>query len=150
MTYVLIIGGIFLIDYLIKNRIERSVEKGEKLYFCGEKLIITNFHNKGAILGFLKNHQEIVKIISGIVTVIVAIYLLVHLRKKNGSLTKVGSAMVLGGGLSNTYDRFVRKYVVDYVSFGVKWQKFRRIVFNCSDFCIFIGSFLYCIGKKKS
>ncbi len=150
MTYVLIIGGIFFIDYMIKNFIERSVKKGEKLYFCGEKLIITNFHNKGAMLGFLKEHENIVKIISGIVTGVVAIYLMVHLRKKNDSLTKVGSAMVLGGGLSNTYDRFIRKYVVDYVSFGVKWQKLRRIVFNCSDFCIFIGCFLYYIGKKKS
>jgi signal peptidase II len=36
--------------------------------------------------------------------------------------------------------------VVDYVSFPVKWQAFRKIVFNCSDFCIIIGALLSALG----
>ncbi|MDE7258820.1 MAG: signal peptidase II, partial [Lachnospiraceae bacterium] len=48
-----------------------------------------------------------------------------------------------------TYDRLVRKYVVDYVSFPVKNQKIRNIVFNISDFCIMIGALLMVLGSVE-
>ena len=41
-------------------------------------------------------------------------------------------------------------YVVDYVkfNFGPKWL--RGIIFNISDFCIFIGAFLSVVGSEVS
>ncbi|MDE7232762.1 MAG: signal peptidase II, partial [Lachnospiraceae bacterium] len=61
---------------------------------------------------------------------------------RGNSTLKAGLALLLGGAYSNTYDRLTRRYVVDYVSFPVKNQRFRRIVFNLSDFCILIGALL--------
>lgn len=61
-------------------------------------------------------------------------------------LLRVGLALLLGGAFSNTYDRLKRKYVVDYLSFGVRWKGLRRIVFNVSDFCILIGAMLSALG----
>ena len=57
-------------------------------------------------------------------------------------------AMLAGGGLSNLYDRYTKHHVVDYVRFqtGPKW--FRRIIFNVSDFFIFIGAVLAVIGSE--
>ena len=53
-----------------------------------------------------------------------------------------------GGGLSNLYDRYTKHHVVDYVRFqtGPKW--FQRIIFNVSDFFIFIGAVLAVIGSE--
>ena len=59
---------------------------------------------------------------------------------------KTGLSIVLGGAYSNTYDRLFRTYVVDYISFGVKNQKLRRVVYNIADFCIMIGTILVVIG----
>ena len=57
--------------------------------------------------------------------------------------------MLAGGGLSNLYDRYTKHHVVDYVRFqtGPKW--FRRIIFNVSDFFIFIGAVLAVIGSER-
>ena len=52
---------------------------------------------------------------------------------------KLGLALTIGGGMSNWYDRHKRGYVTDYVSFRFGPEKFRRLVFNVSDFCIFFG-----------
>ena len=60
-----------------------------------------------------------------------------------------GFALLLGGAYSNTYDRLIRKYVVDYVSFPVKNKKIRNIVFNISDFCIMIGALLIVLGSAE-
>ena len=64
-------------------------------------------------------------------------------------LLRVGLSLLLGGGFSNTYDRLKRKYVVDYVSFNVKWKGLRKIVFNVSDFCIMIGALLIALGAGR-
>ena len=66
---------------------------------------------------------------------------------RGNSTLKAGLAFLLGGAYSNTYDRLPRKYVVDYVSFPVKNRRFRKIVFNISDFCIMIGALLLALGE---
>lgn len=57
--------------------------------------------------------------------------------------------MLLGGAFSNTYDRCRRKYVVDYFSFGVKWKRLSRIVFNISDFGIILGALTAALAAGK-
>ena len=64
-------------------------------------------------------------------------------------MLRVGLSLLLGGAFSNTYDRLKRKYVVDYVSFGVKWKKLRQVVFNISDFCIITGALLAILGAWR-
>ncbi len=36
--------------------------------------------------------------------------------------------------------------MVDYLSFGVKWQGLRRVVFNLADFGIILGALLAVLG----
>lgn len=57
-------------------------------------------------------------------------------------MLKTGLSILLGGAYSNTYDRLVRGYVVDYFGFQVKNERLRNIVFNISDFCIMIGALI--------
>ena len=65
-------------------------------------------------------------------------------RTRKQSLEKLGGALILGGAASNISDHWRRGYVVDYLKFALK--PLRNVVFNISDFCIFIGSFLILIG----
>lgn len=54
------------------------------------------------------------------------------------TVTKLGLALVIGGSLSNLYDRFVRRYVVDYFSF--QFGVLKKVVFNLGDLFVFFGS----------
>ena len=65
---------------------------------------------------------------------------------KGQGILKAGLSLLLGGAYSNTYDRLRRKYVVDYISFGVK-GKLKNIIFNISDFGIILGAGLMVIGE---
>ena len=73
------------------------------------------------------------------------------LRKCQCKAKKLGLALTIGGGMSNWYDRHKRGYVTDYVSFRFGPEKFRRLVFNVSDFCIFFGlALLTAISCRES
>ena len=53
---------------------------------------------------------------------------------------KLPMALILGGALSNTADRVIRGYVVDYIPMGKKYYG------NLSDFAIFAGAGLGVVG----
>ena len=54
-------------------------------------------------------------------------------------LLKAGLSLLLGGAFSNTYDRVMREYVVDYVSLKTGIAAIDRVVSNLADlFCILI------------
>ena len=98
------------------------------------------------MLNFLQKRQSAVAALSLVLTIAATVLFGLSFGTRGNNLLRVGLAFLLGGAFSNTYDRLKRKYVVDYLSFGVKWKKLRRIVFNVSDFCIIIGALLAVIG----
>ena len=53
-------------------------------------------------------------------------------------MQKIGIAIILGGAISNLYDRLVRRYVVDY--FSIQCGKLKEVVFNLGDIFVFLGS----------
>ena len=67
------------------------------------------------------------------------------LVRKGCGIQKVGLSMVLGGALSNLYDRFKRGYVVDYFSFSLPGIK--KVVFNLGDLFVFLGTALFLLGE---
>ena len=56
---------------------------------------------------------------------------------------KLGMAMVIGGSLSNLYDRYVRGYVVDY--FSLRFGPLKEVVFNLGDIFILLGAALQAV-----
>ena len=75
-------------------------------------------------------------VISGLAGFLAAI-----LPQKGKTVQKFGIAVILGGAVSNLYDRMVRHYVVDY--FSIQWKKLKKVVFNLGDIFIFAGSALF-------
>ena len=144
-----IIAGIFLGDLWIKNHIEKNIVDGEIRKKLGGRLLIRKYHNRGAMLNAGEKKSVLVAALSVVLSLGVAVILVLSLGRRGNNLLRIGLSLMLGGAFSNTYDRLKRKYVVDYVSFGVKWKGFRSIVFNISDFCIMIGALLTALGAGR-
>lgn len=134
--------GIFFGDLWIKDRIEKTGGENFPVCFAGGRLILKKYHNTGAMLDFGASRRTVVAVLSVILTILVTIAFVLSLGRRGNHTLRAGLTLLLGGSFSNTYDRLKRKYVVDYLSFNVKWKWLRKIVFNFSDFCIIIGSFL--------
>ena len=139
--------SIFIIDLLIKNYIERTGKEGETKDLLGGRLILRKYHNKGAFLNVGQRKRGVMTVLSLVLTLGATTLFLATFTCRGSGMLKVGLAFLLGGAYSNTYDRLMRRYVVDYVSFPVKSKKIRNIVFNISDFCIMIGALLMVIGS---
>ena len=67
--------------------------------------------------------------------VIFIVILIVALKKDAGKniFTVIALGLIIGGALSNMFDRIVYGFVVDYIDLRV-WP-----VFNLSDMCISVG-----------
>ena len=151
MIFVCIVAGIFFLDYGIKRYIDRKRPLGEEQKILKGHIILKKYYNEGAALNFLQKRPGLLK---GIQTTLVAVIggafaFLLGKRGNNG--TKTALSFLLGGGLNNLYDRYKKHHVIDYFSFETKCKKLRSIVFNISDFFIFLGALLLLIfqGKRK-
>ena len=58
--------------------------------------------------------------------------------KRRHIAEKTALAVLLGGALSNLYDRYARRYVVDYLN--VRAGALEKVVFNLGDLFVFLGA----------
>ena len=147
MLSLTIAGGIFLLDYRIKEYIDSTRLQGSREEALGGRLILRNCHNKDMVLGRVKIGQKNCQELSAADLGCAAgeyWHLLLHGGSK---LSKAGLAMIVGGGMSNYVDRRNKGYVTDYVSLNVKNKEIRKIAFNLSDVCIATGAALWAVGN---
>lgn len=142
MIYICIATAIFFADFIIKNHMEANLIEGEEKKKLNGFLRLRKHHNRGAFLNAGQKNRPVVAVLSVLLTLMVAVLFVISLGTRGNALFKTGLSMLLGGAFSNTYDRLKRKYVVDYVSFGVKCKRLSDIVFNISDFGIIIGALI--------
>lgn len=138
MFYIALILLIFFTDLKVKEYMEENKEMHKSEEILNGKIILERYHNKGAMLNFLEHNVHLVKVISLSLFGILLLFFAFLLPKKDSRILKLALSLILGGALSNIYDRVKKGYVVDYFSF----KFLRKVVFNISDICIFIGSFL--------
>lgn len=148
--YALLAAAIFVTDLCIKNHVERTRTEGETASVCGGRLLMRRYHNRGAFLDMGQHRRRAVAVLSLVLTLAATVLFLATFTFRGSRLLRTGLALLLGGAYSNTYDRLVRRYVVDYVSFPVKNKKIRNVVFNISDFCIMVGALLIVLGSTDS
>lgn len=149
MKYVAVILGIFGLELGLKEYVERNKTEGVTEKKMHGALLIRKHHNRGAFLNAGQSRQKLVMLVSVLLTLVTTVVFVLTLGQAGSGLLKWGLTFFLGGAYSNTYDRMVRKYVVDYVSFNVPFQWLRRIIFNIGDFCIMIGALLMVIGYYR-
>lgn len=133
-------------DLWLKGWVEKRISGDESRPLLSGKLILRKHHNRGAMLNAGQKRRPLIAALSLILTIAVTGLFFLSLGHRGNNLLRVGLSLLLGGAFSNTYDRLRRRYVVDYLSFGVKWPRLRKIIFNLSDFCIIIGALLAALG----
>lgn len=146
MIFISIVIAIVALEAVIKQVREQNGVEGERKPFLKGKLYLSKYHNYGAFLNLGQKRPEFVKGLSAGLCLICTILFVFTMGRKGKVLLRTGLSFLLGGAYSNTYDRLVRGYVVDYFGFQVKNERLRNIVFNISDFCIMIGA-LICVFR---
>lgn len=148
MIYVGIIAGIFVLDFFIKRYVDKRYNRKKKHPKLGGLIYIEKYYNHGAALNLLEEWPGLLKIVQTALIVVICIWLYFSMRRTDGNLDKIGTAFLIGGGLSNLLDRYTKGHVVDYVGFGFGPKWFRRIIFNVSDFFVFLGGVLVVMGHR--
>lgn len=129
-----------LIDMLMKYAVESSLDAKEERYAFKKKLILRRVYNKGFCMNRLDNKPEVVKYTSAYATVLVTIYqMFTLLKKKECLLKKIGLSLLSAGAWSNTFDRWFRGHVVDYLGIPSEKKEVERITFNLADVFIAVG-----------
>ncbi|MGN0349572.1 MAG: signal peptidase II [Roseburia sp.] len=143
----LLTAGVFFLDCVIKEWMEKNRIGKIRQPVLGGRIILEKYHNKGAALNFLAKKPKLMRGIHTMALCAVGVFYGLLLRTDGRRAEKIGTSLLLGGGLSNLYDRYKKGYVVDYFKLGLgpKWLK--KIVFNLSDFFIFIGTLLTVAGR---
>lgn len=149
MIFLFIAADIFLLDFGIKHYVDTHRKLNEETKILKDKIIIRKYYNNGAALNLLAKRP---KVMCGIQTILMAAVsgCFVHfLRLKGHNGIKMALSFLVGGGLSNLFDRYTRHHVVDYFSFGSRWKKLRNVIFNISDLFIFLGAALLILFHRK-
>jgi signal peptidase II len=129
-----------MLDITMKSVIEGYLKQGEERTAFGGRVVLRKVYNKGFCLGILKGKPEIVKYTSAYAAVVLTIYQLFTLLRRGRFGKKVGLSLLTAGAWSNTFDRWFRGYVIDYVGFEAKKEKLTRLTYNLADFFIAAGA----------
>ena len=145
MIFVGLIALLAAVDLFIKSAIEEQEESQfpKELMGSNGKVLLYKNHNAGFSFGYLKNRPEIVQMIPLAVASFVGGMLGGLLKSKGRIAEKLAFSLVLGGAISNLYDRLVRRYVVDY--FSLQFGRLKKVVFNLGDIFIFLGAAIFLI-----
>lgn len=134
-------AGLFAADQIIKTCAEQKLDLNEERK-AGSKIRIRRVHNYGMAFGFLSDQTEPVRWFSLLAAGAVTGIQILELFLGRGFLGKAAAGMLSAGAWSNTFDRFARGYVVDYIGFSVKNEKAGKLTYNLGDFLIAAGVLL--------
>ena len=130
------------VDLYVKSFVEKEVPIGEEQEECGGRVLIRHVHNRGFALNQAEDYPKLIKCVSAGALGSIFAYVVYIWKHRKCVCEKLAASLVLAGGISNTYERFKKGYVVDYFGFKTKWEKFNRITFNLGDMFLFAGGII--------
>ena len=157
MVLAAIIALLAAADLIVKEWIERQKPESfpRPVAKTGERLWLYRNHNGGFPFGFMEKHGELLRGVPLAVISCLSGFLLCLMQNRGHKGQKAGLVLVLAGGISNLYDRCVRRYVVDYAN--LRFGFLKKVVFNLGDLFVLAGTVLLMIlqlpetgrGKKE-
>lgn len=139
--------GLFQTDWAVKQEIENHPELDQEHALCGGAVKLHRLHNHGTAGSRFLGHMPSIIRFSGLLTIGCIGAFFRTLCRTGHVLQKLGFTLLTGGACSNLYDRCKKGYVVDYISFRTPFRRLNDLVFNLSDFFIFAGAILICLGQ---
>lgn len=149
MLCILIAAAVCAGDLAVKRYIDTHKEENCHEPIAGGHIIITRFHNSGAMLGWMKDKPKLLLGVTVLGIGVLASGLMGSLFNKKSRMIQFGLALLLGGAASNAYDRIMKKKVTDYFRISIGSKRLERIIFNLGDMAIFLGGLLTAIGEIK-
>ena len=143
MTLVIILSTIVAsigIDQITKAIVRANMTVGETIPVIKDIFHFTYIRNEGAAFGMLSEHRWIFMTLSVVALIALSVYLIRFCEE--GLLTKIGIALIIGGGIGNMIDRICLKYVVDMID--CRFIDF--YVFNIADSCVCVGAGIVFLG----
>lgn len=134
-------GILFTADQILKTYTEENLEKGEEKQLAGP-IVLRHVNNSGLCLNFLSGRPKAVQILSLTAAGIVSVLHLQSLFRTKGFWKKSALSLMTAGAWSNTFDRFARGHVTNYIGIQCKSQKMSSITYNLADFFIAAGAAL--------
>jgi len=136
---VIIIANI-LFDQWTKQLAEEQLAGKSTLSYLGDTLRLYYVENKGAFLSLGAGQSEVIRYWAlKVLPVILLLGLLVY-TLFSSQMTKrhyIAFSFILGGGISNVYDRLLYNQVGDFMNMGI--GSLRTGIFNFADVSIMIG-----------
>lgn len=150
MTVVILtVAAILLAEHFLKKKIHTIPPEKLPKSFLNGKISIENFKNTGLMLGFLRGKKAAALLLSAVAIAVFAVYAAVKCVKGITFMAKLGFGLLLGGGISNLFDRIKNGGVTDYIRFPkARFKRLRRVIFNVGDFCVFVGAVISAIFVK--
>ncbi len=125
---------IVVLDQLTKTWIIRSLNVGESIYpipWLAPFFRFIHWKNTGAAFGIFQNGNDVLKILTSIIAIVVAVYY--YQVPEDQKLVRIPLSMMFGGAVGNLIDRFTLGYVTDFVAVG------SFPVFNVADSSVTVG-----------
>lgn len=144
MIFIAIAAFVFALDYFVKRWAEKELAGGERKKIRNSGFSLKLIHNYGFAFNKLDKKPSLVKFIHLAVVAFLAWHgVSTAFFQKGKEWAALGMAFILGGGLSNLYDRFKKGYVVDYLGLpGIP-----KLLFNLSDLFVFLGAVIVFVGE---
>ncbi len=120
---------VFLIDRITKDHIHNSAYS--EINLIGELLKIRYVENTGVAFGLFKGFNSFFLIFNSLL-----LGFIFYIKQKVTNIkTYLALHLIIGGALSNIYDRIKFGYVIDFIEF-----KYFPAIFNLGDFFITTGA----------
>lgn len=140
-----------LLDQISKIWVANKMYLGESIALINNFVHITYVENRGIVFGICNGNVKVFFLVS-LLGLGIAGGLIWHIYKNIptfNSLKLVAYALILGGALGNSYDRFIRGYVIDFIDFRGVWGfifNFADLIINIAIVLLFVDSYF---EKKK-
>lgn len=136
-----ILLGIPLVDLGMKYYVETHYDEETEIPMWNGRLFLRYVKNEGMACNLLEKKPALVRWLSLTAVIPLVGYAALVFIRRGRSVEKLSLSLMLGGAISNLYDRFIRKHVVDYLGFKTKWKKWTNLTYNLGDLAIFAGGF---------
>ena len=145
-------GVLFTADQILKSYTEQNLDKNEERELAGP-VVLRRVSNTGMCLNLLSGRPETVRAFSLAAAGFVSILYTLALFRKKGAWKKAALSMMTAGAWSNTFDRFARGHVTDYIGFKTGSKKLSSITYNLADFFLAAGTLFLSVisltGREK-
>ena len=143
VVLILVIVGSIGVDQLTKWIIYFNMPINDDIVVIDGVLEITHIRNAGMAFGLLADKRWIFLIVSVIGIGVLGFYL--FKLSQDSRVTKIGLALVMGGGIGNMIDRIALGEVIDMIHVTV-FNDFFPWIFNIADSCVCVGVGIAILG----